>query len=79
MQLQNYYNVGLYKLRSSFSGGAISDTYRNSFLKPKSKAEIKILAAKKHSDAEKRRRLRINAQYAELRNILPKLDKVSNT
>ncbi|XP_028754550.1 transcription factor bHLH131 [Neltuma alba] len=80
MRIQNYYNSEVYKLRRSFPRGTISETYRNSFLKPKSKAEIKLLAAKKHSEAEKRRRMRINAQYATLRTILPnlvKMDKAS--
>ncbi|XP_031258808.1 transcription factor bHLH131-like [Pistacia vera] len=35
----------------------------------------KELAAKKHSEAERRRRLRINGQYATLRTILPNLVK----
>ncbi|XP_054809784.1 transcription factor bHLH131 isoform X2 [Prosopis cineraria] len=76
MQIQNYYNSEAFKSRSSFSQGTISETNRNSFLIPKSKAEIKLLAAKKHSEAEKRRRMRINGQYATLRTILPNLVKV---
>ncbi|KAL1190372.1 Transcription factor [Cardamine amara subsp. amara] len=39
--------------------------------KPKSKT----VAAKKHSDAERKRRLRINCQFATLRSILPNLVK----
>lgn len=48
-----------------------------SVTKPKSKTESKEVAAKKHSDAERRRRLRINSQFATLRTILPNLVKVS--
>ncbi|KAG2319093.1 hypothetical protein Bca4012_054648 [Brassica carinata] len=43
--------------------------------KPKSKTESKEMAAKKHSDAERRRRLRINCQFEALRTILPNLIK----
>ncbi|KAI9111362.1 hypothetical protein K1719_017052 [Acacia pycnantha] len=81
MQFQNYYNSEAYKLRGSFSRGTILETHRNSFLKPKSKAEIKSFTAKKHSEAEKRRRMRINSQYSNLRTILlpslAKTDKAS--
>nr|KYP66327.1 Transcription factor bHLH131 family [Cajanus cajan] len=62
-------------IRGSFPHPFISRTYKTSFLKPRSKAEIKLLAAKKHSEAEKRRRTRINGQYETLRNILPNLIK----
>ncbi|CAA7035961.1 unnamed protein product [Microthlaspi erraticum] len=40
-----------------------------------SKTEPKEVAAKKHSDAERRRRLRINHQFATLRTILLNLVK----
>ncbi|KAJ4880165.1 basic helix-loop-helix (bHLH) DNA-binding superfamily protein [Raphanus sativus] len=43
--------------------------------KPKSKTESKEVAAKKHSDAERRRRLRINCQFEALRTTLPNLIK----
>ncbi|XP_010555406.1 PREDICTED: transcription factor bHLH131 isoform X2 [Tarenaya hassleriana] len=49
--------------------------FRNSAMKQKSKVESKEIAAKKHSDAERRRRLRINCQFATLRTILPNLAK----
>lgn len=75
--VRNYYNSEAQMMRSSFSQPFISRTYKTSFLKPKSKAEIKVLAAKKHSEAEKRRRMRINGQYETLRNILPNIIKVS--
>ncbi|PON84761.1 Basic helix-loop-helix transcription factor [Trema orientale] len=49
--------------------------------KPKLKADrAKQLAAHKHSESERRRRMRINGQYATLRTILPnliKMDKAS--
>ncbi|KAK1587609.1 hypothetical protein Q3G72_014752 [Acer saccharum] len=54
--------------------------YRTILSKQISKAETKELAAKKHSDAERRRRLRINDQYSTLRTTLPnlvKMDKAS--
>ncbi|TKY69939.1 dimerization protein [Spatholobus suberectus] len=44
---------------------------QNQFLK----AKIKLLAAKKHSEAEKRRRMRINGQYETRRSVLPNLTK----
>ncbi|KAJ1399538.1 Myc-type, basic helix-loop-helix [Sesbania bispinosa] len=71
--VRNYYNSEM--LRSSFPRPFISHTYKNSFSKPRSKAEIKLLAAKKHSEAEKRRRMRINGQYDTLRSILPNIIK----
>ncbi|KFK33352.1 hypothetical protein AALP_AA5G002800 [Arabis alpina] len=46
-----------------------------SVVKPKSKTESKEVAAKKHSDAERRRRFRINGQFETLRTILPNLVK----
>ncbi|KAF7809354.1 transcription factor bHLH131 [Senna tora] len=79
-QFRNYYNSEAHMLRSRFARGTISETYKNSFLKPKAKSEIKLLTAKKHSEAEKRRRMRINGQYAALRILLPdliKMDKAS--
>jgi len=64
-------------LRSNFSSSFISQTFKSSFSKQRLKAENKLLAAKKHSEAEKRRRMRINGQYDTLRSILPNLIKVS--
>ncbi|KAI5324783.1 PREDICTED: mRNAion factor [Prunus dulcis] len=58
----------------------VNTIYSKSFFKPKSKAETKVIAAKKHSDSERRRRMRINGQYATLRTVLPnliKMDKAS--
>lgn len=75
--VRNYYNSEAQMIRGSFPRPFITRTYKTGFLKPKSKAEIKLLAAKKHSEAEKRRRMRINGQYDTLRNILPYLIKVS--
>lgn len=66
-------------IRSNFPRPFISQTYKSSFTKQKSKVENKLLAAKKHSEAEKRRRMRINGQYETLRSILPNLIKVSMT
>lgn len=63
-------------IRGGFPQPFISRTYRTSFLKQRSNAEIKVVAAKKHSEAEKRRRMRINGQYETLRTILPNLIKV---
>ncbi|KAM1291992.1 hypothetical protein ACFX13_019351 [Malus domestica] len=57
-----------------------NNIYNKNFFKPKSKAEAKVIAAKKHSESEKRRRMRINSQYTTLRAILPdliKMDKAS--
>ncbi|KAK7309754.1 hypothetical protein RJT34_06732 [Clitoria ternatea] len=73
--VRNYYNSEAPLIRSSFPQPFISNTYKNSFSKPKSKAENKLLAAKKHSEAEKRRRIRINGQYETLRSVLPSLIK----
>lgn len=39
--------------------------------------ERRISASKSHSQAEKRRRDRINAQLATLRKLIPKSDKVN--
>ncbi|KAJ7953528.1 transcription factor bHLH [Quillaja saponaria] len=80
-QVRSYYKSESYTMRNSFPQvRSSSDAYRNSFSKPRSKAEVKLLAAKKHSESEKRRRMRINSQYATLRAILPnlvKMDKAS--
>ncbi|XP_027362838.1 transcription factor bHLH131 [Abrus precatorius] len=73
--VRNYYNSEAQMIRSSFSRPFISQTYKQGFSKPRSKAEVKLLAAKKHSEAEKRRRMRINGQYETLRNVLPNLIK----
>jgi hypothetical protein len=75
-QFQSYYKSEARTIQTSFSQGVLSAN-KISFYKPKSKAEAKQLAAKKHSEAERRRRMRINGQYATLRNILPNLIKVS--
>lgn len=78
--IRNYYYSEAQMIGSSFPRRFISQTYKNSFSKPRSNAaEIKLLAAKKHSEAEKRRRMRINGQYDTLRNILPNIIKVSVT
>ncbi|VVB03734.1 unnamed protein product [Arabis nemorensis] len=64
--------------RNFFTGATTSSKlFSRSFLavKPKSKTESKEVAAKKHSDAERRRRSRINSQFATLRTILPNLVK----
>ncbi|KFK22396.1 hypothetical protein AALP_AAs52006U000300 [Arabis alpina] len=64
--------------RNFFTGATTSDKlFSRSFLtvKLKMKTESKEVAAKKHSDAERRRRLRINSQFATLRTILPNLVK----
>lgn len=53
-----------------------NNIYNKNFFKPKSKAEAKVIAAKKHSESEKRRRMRINGQYTTLRALLPDLIKV---
>lgn len=74
---RNYYNSEASMIGSSFPRTFLSQTYKNSFSKPRSTEEIKLLAAKKHSEAEKRRRMRINGQYDTLRNILPNIIKVS--
>ncbi|KAH7520462.1 hypothetical protein FEM48_Zijuj08G0146400 [Ziziphus jujuba var. spinosa] len=68
-------------------GGVISSAAHTIFnftnslhSKPNSKAQAKLVAAKKQSETEKRRRARINAQYVTLRTILPsliKMDKAS--
>ncbi|XP_061993194.1 transcription factor bHLH131 [Rosa rugosa] len=58
----------------------VNSIYSKNFCRPKSTAEAKVLAAKKHSESERRRRMRINSQYAALRKILPnliKMDKAS--
>ncbi|KAL5822102.1 hypothetical protein ACOSQ3_023984 [Xanthoceras sorbifolium] len=80
---QTYYNSLRYSKQISLPQGGISSNtvhYRTLVSKQISKAEAKELAAKKHSEAERRRRLRINGQYSALRTILPnlvKMDKAS--
>ncbi|XP_050133486.1 transcription factor bHLH131-like [Malus sylvestris] len=54
-----------------------TNIYNKNFFKPNSKAEAKLIDAKKHSESEKRRRMRINSQYTTLRDILPNLIKVN--
>ncbi|RDY07293.1 Transcription factor bHLH131, partial [Mucuna pruriens] len=75
--VRSYYNSEAQMIRGSFPQPFISRTYKTNFLKPRSKAEIKLLVAKKHSEAEKRRRMRINGQYETLRNTLPSLIKIT--
>ncbi|XP_044470822.1 transcription factor bHLH131 isoform X2 [Mangifera indica] len=66
--LQNFYNSATYsKQVISFPQ---QDILTNATF------HYKELAAKKHSEAERRRRLRINGQYATLRTLLPNLVKV---
>ncbi|QCD90700.1 transcription factor MYC2 [Vigna unguiculata] len=72
---RSHYNSEVQMIRGGFPQPLISRTYQTSFLKQRSKAEIKVVAAKKHSEAEKRRRMRINGQYETLRTILPNLIK----
>ncbi|KAG7544648.1 Helix-loop-helix DNA-binding domain superfamily [Arabidopsis suecica] len=75
------YNPTVYSTtmgRNFLAGAATSSKLFSrgfSVTKPKSKTESKEVAAKKHSDAERRRRLRINSQFATLRTILPNLVK----
>ncbi|KAG6619777.1 transcription factor bHLH131-like isoform X1 [Carya illinoinensis] len=77
-QFQSNYMSGTCTIQNSFSRGGISTDTINlrSLFKPKSKAETKQLNAKKHSEAERRRRKRINDQYRTLRNVLPNLIKM---
>lgn len=83
--IQSYLRSGASTKQINFGrGGVIIPTttthtiinFNNSLCKPKSKQQSKLLAAKKHREAEKRRRLRINGQYATLQTILPNLIKV---
>ncbi|KAK0603334.1 hypothetical protein LWI29_003868 [Acer saccharum] len=80
--IQNYYNSLRFSKQISLPRGGItcnnSVNYKTILSKQISKAETKELAAKKHSDAERRRRLRINDQYSTLRTTLPNLVKVSD-
>ncbi|CDY52514.1 BnaC03g61070D [Brassica napus] len=81
--LSQRYNATTYSTtmgRNFFSSGTSSSNLFSSRgysanAKPKSKTESKEVAAKKHSDAERRRRLRINYQFEALRTILPNLIK----
>uniref|UniRef100_A0A2N9EPK3 BHLH domain-containing protein n=1 Tax=Fagus sylvatica TaxID=28930 RepID=A0A2N9EPK3_FAGSY len=78
-QFQRYYKSGTCTIQNSLARGLTSTNTINhkfSFSKPKSKFESKQLAAKKHSEAERRRRMRINGQYATLRDVLPNLVKM---
>ncbi|KAK0603135.1 hypothetical protein LWI29_001727 [Acer saccharum] len=76
---QNYCNSLRFSKQISLPRGGITSSnsvhYRTTLSKQISKAETKELAAKKHSDAERRRRLRINDQYSTLRTTLPNLVK----
>ncbi|GAV59227.1 HLH domain-containing protein [Cephalotus follicularis] len=82
--IPEYYNSTACHKQISHPQGILTNNtvpYKNIISKSISKAEKIILAAKKHSDAEKRRRFRINGQYEILRAILPdlvKMDKASN-
>ncbi|KAL0790768.1 hypothetical protein Bca101_007014 [Brassica carinata] len=81
--LSQRYNATTYSTtmgRNFFTSGTSSSNLFSSRgysanAKPKSKTESKEVAAKKHSDAERRRRLRINYQFEALRTILPNLIK----
>ncbi|TXG60096.1 hypothetical protein EZV62_014669 [Acer yangbiense] len=72
--IQNYYNSLRFSKQISLPRGGIicnnSVNYRTILSKQISKAETKELATKKHSDAERRRRLRINDQYSTLHTTL---------
>ncbi|XP_061362009.1 transcription factor bHLH131-like [Gastrolobium bilobum] len=79
-QGRSYYNSQAQRL----SRASLLETYRKtchkSLSKQRTKKEIRAQAARKHSEAEKRRRLRINVQYAVLRDKLPNIlrkDKAS--
>lgn len=79
--MQSYYNSMTYLKQVSLTQGSISSNmicHPSIISKPISRVDAKELAAKKHSEAERRRRLRINDQYANLRKILPNLVKVSD-
>ncbi|PON38798.1 Basic helix-loop-helix transcription factor [Parasponia andersonii] len=73
--LQGCRNSNASSKQNSLNQGVIS------ICKPKLKADqAKLLAAHKHSESERRRRMGINGQYATLRTILPnliKMDKAS--
>nr|WIE96100.1 basic helix-loop-helix transcription factor [Loropetalum chinense var. rubrum] len=79
----SYYNelMGSASNQSSFLQGLVSSSEiaiggEDSNSDSKSTAEEKALAAsKKHSEAEKRRRERLNGHYATLRTLLPKTIK----
>ncbi|KAL1353879.1 transcription factor bHLH131-like [Arachis hypogaea] len=74
-RVRNHYYSGAQILRSS----SITP-YDYIFTKPRSKAADKKQAAVKHSQAEKRRRMRINTQYEALKNLFQnktKTDKAS--
>ena len=64
-QFQRYYKSGTCTIQNRFPQGVTSTntvSHKYSFSKPKSKAEAKQVAAKKHSEAERRHRMRIYGQ-----------------
>ncbi|KAK4584180.1 hypothetical protein RGQ29_022072 [Quercus rubra] len=91
-QFQRYYKSGTCTIQNRFPQGVTSTntvSHKYSFSKPKSKAEAKQVAAKKHSEAERRHRMRIYVkmdkatmlaetvqQVRELRKTVPDLEGV---
>lgn len=51
-------------------------SYKKLLATSKSKEDTKVISAQKHKEAERKRRIRINDQYANLRTVLPNLIKV---
>ncbi|OAY35749.1 hypothetical protein MANES_12G127100v8 [Manihot esculenta] len=50
-------------------------SYKKLLATSKSKEDTKVISAQKHKEAERKRRIRINDQYANLRTVLPNLIK----
>ncbi|CAH2058834.1 unnamed protein product [Thlaspi arvense] len=79
--ISRYYNPTTYsttRATNFFTGATTSSklfSRKFSAAKPNSLIESKEVAAKKHSDAERRRRIRLNHHFATLRTILPNLVK----
>lgn len=77
--MSRFYDSGTCSKKYNFHSAAnFMDvlSYKKLLATSKSKEDTKVISAQKHKEAERKRRIRINDQYANLRTVLPNLIKV---